>query len=111
MKGKGKGKDNVWSIDNEMAKTEKERDKPRSRRRKRGGKRMRNVTKKRICDRVMISSAMLMEVETVLQTQVTFYIYEYLMCQQFFSYCIICNGSDELTWIEQNCSKLGLWCS
>ncbi|XP_047253855.1 uncharacterized protein LOC107845474 isoform X4 [Capsicum annuum] len=69
VKGKGKGKDNVWSIDNEMAKTEKERDKPRSRRRKRGGKRMRNVTKKRICDRVMISSAMLMEVETVLQTQ------------------------------------------
>ncbi|XP_015055682.1 uncharacterized protein LOC107002252 [Solanum pennellii] len=65
----GKGKENVWSIDNEMAKTDKERDKPRRGRRKRGGKRMRNVTRKNKGDRVMISSAMLMEVETVLQTQ------------------------------------------
>lgn len=62
-------KENVWSIDNEMAKTDKERDKPRRGRRKRGGKRMRNVTRKSKGDRVMISSAMLMEVETVLQTQ------------------------------------------
>lgn len=66
---KVKGKENVWSIDNEMTKTEKERDKPRRGRRKRGGKRMRNVTRKSKGDRVMISSAMLMEVETVLQTQ------------------------------------------
>lgn len=69
---KVKGKENVWSIDNEMTKTEKERDKPRRGRRKRGGKRMRNVTRKSKGDRVMISSAMLMEVETVLQTQVNF---------------------------------------
>lgn len=63
-----KGKENVWSIDNEMAKTEKERDKPRKRK-KRGGKRMRNVTRKSKSNRIMISSAMLMEVETLLQTQ------------------------------------------
>ncbi|XP_049401384.1 uncharacterized protein LOC125865220 [Solanum stenotomum] len=69
VKVNGKGKENVWSIDNEMAKTEKERDKPRRGRRKRGGKRMRNVTRKSKGDRIMISSAMLMEVETVLQTQ------------------------------------------
>ncbi|KAJ8556357.1 hypothetical protein K7X08_023115 [Anisodus acutangulus] len=66
---KVKGKENVWSIDNEMAKTEKERDEP-MRRRKRGGKRMRrNVTRKTKGDKVMISGAMLMEVDTVLQTQ------------------------------------------
>lgn len=62
-----KGKDNVWSIDNEMVKTEKE--KGRTRRRKRGGKRVRNVIKRG--DRVLVSGTMLMEVETVLQTQVT----------------------------------------
>lgn len=61
-----KGKDNVWSIDNEVVKTEKE--KGRTRRRKRGGKRVRNVIKRG--DRVLVSGSMLMEVETVLQTQV-----------------------------------------
>ncbi|KAL1535790.1 hypothetical protein AAHA92_28527 [Salvia divinorum] len=60
-----KGKDNVWSIDNEMAKTEKE--KGQTRRRKRGGKRVKNVYKKG--DGVLVSGSMLMEVETILQTQ------------------------------------------
>ncbi|XP_057764116.1 uncharacterized protein LOC130985259 isoform X2 [Salvia miltiorrhiza] len=60
-----KGKDNVWSIDNEMSKAEKE--KGRTRRRKRGGKRVRNVYQKG--DRVLVSSSMLMEVETILQMQ------------------------------------------
>ncbi|XP_009625639.1 uncharacterized protein [Nicotiana tomentosiformis] len=64
---KVKGKENVWSIDNEIA---REGDKTRTRsRRKRGGKRMRNVTRKSKGERVMVSGAMLMEVETVLQTQ------------------------------------------
>lgn len=63
-----KGKDNVWSIDNEMAKIDK--DKGRTRRRKRGGKRVKNVYKKG--DGVLVSGSMLMEVETVLQTQVLY---------------------------------------
>lgn len=63
---RAKGKENVWSIDNEMAKTAKEKD--RRRRKKRGGKRVRNVNRKG--DRVLVSGCMLMEVETVLQTQV-----------------------------------------
>lgn len=56
----------MWSIDNELA--EKERQKARPRRRK--GRRA--VRGKRGKDgRVMVSGAMLMEVETVLQAQVT----------------------------------------
>lgn len=62
-----KGKENVWSIDNEVAKAEKEKNRTR-RRRKRGGKRVRNVNKRG--DRVLVSGSMLMEVETVLQMQV-----------------------------------------
>ncbi|KAL3815007.1 hypothetical protein ACJIZ3_016275 [Penstemon smallii] len=67
-KVRAKGKENVWSIDNEMAKIDKEKEKEKTRRRKkRGGKRVRNVNRKG--DRVMVSGLMLMEVETVLQTQ------------------------------------------
>lgn len=62
-----KGKENVWSIDKEVAKTEKENDRTR-RRRKRGGKRVRNVNRRG--DRVLVSGSMLMEVETVIQMQV-----------------------------------------
>ncbi|KAI3444806.1 hypothetical protein Pfo_001471 [Paulownia fortunei] len=65
-KVRAKGKENVWSIDNEMAKIEKEKERMR-RRKKRGGKRVRNVNRKG--DRVLVSGSMLMEVETVLQTQ------------------------------------------
>lgn len=64
-----KGKENVWSIDNEMARVEKEKERPR-RRKKRGGKRVKNVIRKG--DRVLVSGSMLMEVETVLQAQVNF---------------------------------------
>ncbi|PIN18354.1 hypothetical protein CDL12_08973 [Handroanthus impetiginosus] len=63
-KVQAKGKENVWSIDNEMARIEKEKE--RKRRRKRG-KRVRNVNRKG--NRVLVSGSMLMEVETVLQTQ------------------------------------------
>lgn len=62
---KVKGKENVWSIDNEIAKADKEKDKLR--RKKRGGRRMKNSNRKG--DRVTVSGSMLMEVETVLQTQ------------------------------------------
>ncbi|KAJ8447269.1 hypothetical protein Cgig2_013046 [Carnegiea gigantea] len=67
-KVKAKRKDNVWSIDNEMAKAveEKEREKQRSRRKKSRG---RAVKKFREDSTVMVSGAMLMEVETVLQTE------------------------------------------
>lgn len=67
MSVRGK-KDNVWSVDNDVARAaaEKERARPRARRRK--GRRV--VRGKRGRDgKVMASGAMLMEVETVLQTQ------------------------------------------
>ncbi|XP_020547147.1 uncharacterized protein LOC105179895 [Sesamum indicum] len=65
-KVRAKGKENVWSIDNEMVKIEKEKERMR-RRKKRGGKRVTNVNRKG--DGVLVSGSMLMEVETVLQTQ------------------------------------------
>ncbi|KAG8391500.1 hypothetical protein BUALT_Bualt01G0194200 [Buddleja alternifolia] len=65
-KVRAKGKENVWSVDNEMAKIGKEKERTR-RRKKKGGKRVRNVNRKG--DKVMVSGSMLMEVETVLQTQ------------------------------------------
>lgn len=64
---KVKGKENVWSIDNEIAKSDKGKEKLR-RRKKRGGRRMKNYSRRG--DKVMVSGSMLMEVETVLQTQV-----------------------------------------
>lgn len=64
------GKENVWSVDNEMARAEKEKEKTRRRRKKRGLGRMKNLNAKSSGDKVMVSGAMLMEVEDVLQTQV-----------------------------------------
>ncbi|MBA0717651.1 hypothetical protein Golax_005448 [Gossypium laxum] len=65
---KGK-KENVWSIDNNMAKAEKENDKgnTKQRRRKKGKKVVKG--RKNKIGRVLVSGSMLMEVETVLQTQ------------------------------------------
>lgn len=68
MKG---NKDNVWSVDNELS--QNEREKERASRRMPRGKRL--ARRKRIKPggadaRVVVSGAMLMEVETVLQTQV-----------------------------------------
>ncbi|KAJ7961920.1 Calycin-like [Quillaja saponaria] len=64
---KGK-KDNVWSIDNELAKASPEKGKGRADRRRPKGRKM--VKRKRSKGgQVMVSGAMLMEVETVLQTQ------------------------------------------
>ncbi|OVA11293.1 hypothetical protein BVC80_1587g16 [Macleaya cordata] len=67
---KVKEKENVWSVDNELAKVEAMAEKQNSsRRRKRGGKRVKNVGKRDKNSRVMVSGTMLNEVETVLQTQ------------------------------------------
>ncbi|KAK6920396.1 hypothetical protein RJ641_016300 [Dillenia turbinata] len=74
VKVKGKGKENVWSIDNELAKAasaaaaEKERSNSKRRRR---GRKVESVSKKKRgpTSRVLVSATMLMEVETVLQTQ------------------------------------------
>ncbi|XP_073124710.1 uncharacterized protein [Henckelia pumila] len=63
---RAKGKENVWSVDNEMAKVDKEKARL-SRRKSKQGKRVRNVNRKG--DRVMVSASMLMEVETLLQMQ------------------------------------------
>ena len=63
MKGK---KDNVWSVDNELAQKDKT-----SKRRPKGRRMVRRKRTKAGGDgRVLVSSAMLVEVETVLQTQV-----------------------------------------
>lgn len=67
MKVEAKGKDNVWSVDNKVAE-EKERESQRRRRRRKGrsSNRVKKIAKG---SNVMVSGAMLMEVETVLQTQ------------------------------------------
>ncbi|KAM7472030.1 hypothetical protein LguiA_010213 [Lonicera macranthoides] len=62
MKVKVKGKENVWSVDNEVAESDRER-----LGKKRGKKRVKK--KKSQGGRVLVSGPMLMEVETVLQTQ------------------------------------------
>ena len=59
MKG---NKENVWSVDNELAKKEK---KGRGR-----SKKVVKRNKSKKSGRVVVTGAMLMEVETVLQTQV-----------------------------------------
>lgn len=66
---KGKNKDNVWSVDNELSSKEKQRATRR-------GQKGRSVFARKKRSRggvgrgVMVSGAMLMEVETVLQTEV-----------------------------------------
>lgn len=65
---KVKEKENVWSVDNELAKAEAAAEE--SKRRRRLGKRMKNLRKRSRKSGMMISPAMLMEVEKVLQTQV-----------------------------------------
>ncbi|KAJ8900247.1 hypothetical protein K2173_024887 [Erythroxylum novogranatense] len=71
VKVKGK-KDNVWSVDNDEAKAnaqrERERERERGKRRKKGGRRAVRGNRNK-GGRIMVSGAMLMEVETVLQTQ------------------------------------------
>ncbi|XP_022756898.1 uncharacterized protein LOC111304544 isoform X2 [Durio zibethinus] len=61
-------KENVWSIDHNMAKAEKEKEGERTKQKRRKGKRVVKGRKSKI-GRVLVSGAMLMEVETVLQTQ------------------------------------------
>ncbi|MED6143811.1 hypothetical protein PIB30_009311 [Stylosanthes scabra] len=61
-------KENVWSVDNELAKVATEKEKGNSRGRRNRGRRM--VKRKRHKGgRVIVTGAMLVEVETVLQTQ------------------------------------------
>ncbi|CAN6486739.1 unnamed protein product [Victoria cruziana] len=59
-----KGKDNVWSVDNELAERESKKNADPQRRR-----RVKRFRKKGRNSRVVVSDSMLMEVETVLQTQ------------------------------------------
>lgn len=61
-------KDNVWSIDNELAKASSSQ--KEKRRKQRGRRVVRRKGPKG--GRVIVSGAMLVEVETVLQTQVHF---------------------------------------
>ncbi|KAK3141895.1 hypothetical protein QOZ80_4BG0339590 [Eleusine coracana subsp. coracana] len=74
-KASPRGKDNVWSVDNERAAAEKVRAPKHRRRRRPGGRRSspppsQGRRKGKDADsRVLVSGAMLVEVETVLQTQ------------------------------------------
>ncbi|XP_022135316.1 uncharacterized protein LOC111007308 [Momordica charantia] len=61
-------KQNVWSVDNDLAKAQKERDTDRTTRRKPKASRVVN-RKRNETGRILVSAAMLMELETVLQTQ------------------------------------------
>ncbi|XP_024010888.1 uncharacterized protein LOC18015884 [Eutrema salsugineum] len=58
-------KENIWSVDNEMAEKEKRKGKPKGRRR---GKRVAGGRKGKY-GRILVSGTMLIESETVLQTQ------------------------------------------
>ncbi|PIA30945.1 hypothetical protein AQUCO_05300049v1 [Aquilegia coerulea] len=69
VKVKVKEKENVWSIDNKLAKESEMVEKDSYKGKKRGGKRVKNLKKKDPNSRVMVSGIMLMEVETVMQTQ------------------------------------------
>lgn len=73
-----KGKDNVWSVDNDAAAMAL-RERERTAKKRRRGRRVRTVKKKSKGDMVMVSGAMLMEVETVLQTQVFWCIYLFIL--------------------------------
>ncbi|XP_074272982.1 uncharacterized protein LOC141596664 [Silene latifolia] len=66
---KAKGKDNVWSIDNEMAKAVEEKEKSKRRKNNNKGKFGKRVKKFGKGDNFIVSGSMLMEVENVLQTQ------------------------------------------
>lgn len=64
---KGK-KENVWSIDNDKAKAAAEKEKGRAKQRRRGRRVVREKQNRN--GKIMVSGAMLMEIETVLQSQV-----------------------------------------
>lgn len=84
--------ENVWSVDNEVAKAKQKESRTRRRGRRRGAK------AKGKTGQVLVSPAMLMEIETVLQTQVLLLyciiFYFYLYSLEFLSFfnsgnCII----------------------
>jgi hypothetical protein len=71
-KASPRGKDNVWSVDNDRAAKEAVRGTKHRRRRRPSGRRLPPPKRKGkdAGSRVLVSGAMLVEVETVLQTQV-----------------------------------------
>nr|CAB3485304.1 unnamed protein product [Digitaria exilis] len=72
-KASPRGKENVWSVDNDRAAKEASRGPKHRRRRRPGGRRLPSPPPRRkgndAGSRVLVSGAMLVEVETVLQTQ------------------------------------------
>ncbi|MQL75232.1 hypothetical protein Taro_007625 [Colocasia esculenta] len=69
--GKAKAKENVWSVDNELAAEEERRREAQRQRRRRRGRRVKGPGGRGRggSSGVLVSAAMLVEVETVLQTQ------------------------------------------
>ncbi|XP_011016396.1 PREDICTED: uncharacterized protein LOC105119903 [Populus euphratica] len=67
VKARGR-KENVWSIDNDMEKTTSDKEKERGKQKRRKGRRVVRG-KRNKAGEIMVSGTMLMEVETVLQTQ------------------------------------------
>ncbi|KAJ6729956.1 DIHYDROOROTATE DEHYDROGENASE (DUF3598) [Salix viminalis] len=67
VKARGK-KENVWSIDNDMGKDTSDKEKERGKQKRRKGKRVVRG-KRNKAGKIIVSGTMLMEVETILQTQ------------------------------------------
>ena len=75
----------MWSVDNEAAAMgQNERERAAKGRRRRRGRRVRAVEKRSKGDRVMVSQAMLIEVERVLQTQVRLWFHLIILRVPFF---------------------------
>lgn len=97
---KVKGEDNVWSVDNELAEAAAmaEQERADRRRRKKKGTKVKSLGKRSTGDKVMVSGAMLMEVETVLQTQVLsafLYSCTYCLIRVFYVQFVIPNANNK----------------
>lgn len=67
VKARGR-KENVWSMDNDMEKATSDKEKERGKQKRRKGRRVVRGERNK-AGRIMVSGTMLMEVETILQTQ------------------------------------------
>lgn len=67
---KAKRKENIWSVDNDLAEKAALREKKRRDGGKRRGKRNLSGRKEKMDSRILVSGPLLVELETVLQTQV-----------------------------------------
>lgn len=81
---RAKKKQNVWSIDNDLAAAKASAEDKTRKSRRRRGRRVRSAGRRGPGARVLVSGSMLMEIETVLQTQVSELLALRLKLSQFF---------------------------